>query len=428
MMHQSETRFKFAGQLTGYSNTTLTYATVTDSNKPTTLKHYTQTTVKPKQPITSSGTTTPSSSQPMTAVTQNHVTTPGAEPAAVSVSTPSTTRRSTPSVAMTTSLPTTMTTPQRSSPASRRARHIHDIIIYDLLLVEHGITSLSILNGTHLLVTNTDNHHVFIHNIDTHNTTAVLLPDDDSLYDAVWTASGDIVYTSSRGHRAVVMTAEGERIHSTDIHLTGHLNRPTADSDVIYLASTDAGVRRSKDGGVTWSHVFHSADGSLIMQAVAVPIRVSAKQGGSSTSTSSNVTDVWTIEFKVNTTLGDPVHLTPFHDISKHVRVYTMASSTDHDDVITQVRWREVELPEDVDLLYCMLAYDGRDHMYLVDGEVKAVHVLTASSGRYEGQLLSSSDFDHNIPLSLAFADDSELGHLMYVGQGQEGIIGVYAI
>lgn len=98
-------------------------------------------------------------------------------------------------------------------------------------------------------------------------------------------------------------------------------------------------------------------------------------------------------------------------------------NSVDKRQVGDNVTCCDVTLPSyvTVNLKNCRLAYDGYTNVFVTDVYNKAVHMWTVS-GQYVCQPVSSQQL---VKEPQRVAVDSQLGHVLYVGQS-DGTIGVF--
>jgi hypothetical protein len=89
--------------------------------------------------------------------------------------------------------------------------------------------------------------------------TSITLPDNDEVWDAVWTRLGNIVYSGYGSDKVVTMSQSDDVIKQTDVSRPSNLFVST--DDVIYLVlSNGTSVYQSTDDGLTWSRMFNVTD------------------------------------------------------------------------------------------------------------------------------------------------------------------------
>ena len=213
------------------------------------------------------------------------------------------------------------------------------------------------------------------------------------LWDATWTPRGNIVYTTYRSNKVVVMSESGKVI-TTHTQMTDPRYISVSCDDIIYLADYKTGVYQSTDDGVSWSLVFKSTDGWHCEQVIKVTTDLSD--------------DFWTLEKSNNN--------------KYHLRVY----SVDRRRSDGYVTWRGINVRttdgKHINLSDSRLSYDGNMNIFLSDYHNKAVHVLLVN-GQYHCQLLSSHHIK-NEPFRLAVDKERQL---LYVGQ-KFGVVGVFKL
>ncbi len=202
------------------------------------------------------------------------------------------------------------------------------------------------------------------------------------LKDAIWTPSGNIVYTTRNRHNVVAMSESGKVI-ATYTLMTFAMLLSVSNDNIIYLADDRNTVYQSNDDGVNWKVVFKSTEIWHFSQVIKV--------------TTDYNDDFWTLG---TMDLGYTYHL----------HVYSL-------DRRRTVTWKNVSVSttddEHIQLgPYSTLMYDGKMNIFLSYGFNKAVHVLSVT-GQCHWQLLSSHHIKNG---SHRLAIDKEY-QLLYVGQ-----------
>jgi hypothetical protein len=187
-----------------------------------------------------------------------------------------------------------------------------------------------------------------------------------TVWDAVWTRRGNIVYSEWRKGKVVTMSQSGDVIQQTNVSQPSYLSVST--DGVIYLISEYTSVYQSTDDGLTWSRMFNVTDGWQCWQVIKV-------------STDSNTDVLWTLVVRSAE--------------DWRLRVYTVDKRRAVGDNVT---WRDVTLPSHVtvDLSYSRLAYDGHTSIFVTDKSNRAVHVWSVS-GQYDRQLVSPQQLISNL-------------------------------
>ena len=250
------------------------------------------------------------------------------------------------------------------------------------------IAILSVFNDTILIGTFLGSKLMIISS-DGRNLGTISLQSTDSLYDAVWTPRGNIVYTTSRRGTHPLKRIEVVTISMSGLPIkrqTIGLGRLSVSNDkIIYLADDKTGLLQSIDDGINWDVVFTSTDEWLFVQAI-----------------------------KVTTDHGDNLWINESKDNNYHIRVYSMNKS--HSD--GNVTWRDNNVITTVDQNVilsdsCSLTYDGNRTIFLTDPRNHSVHLFSAS-GQY-CQLLSLPDF-LSVPKIIALDKEHQL---LYVGKDE---------
>ena len=224
---------------------------------------------------------------------------------------------------------------------------------------------------------------IFIYNHKGSHLSTVITNNNDWLLDAAWTPRGNIVYTTSRVNKVVVVAESGKLI-TTCTQITEPRYLSVANDGIMYLANFNTGVYQSTDDGMNWSLVFKSTDGWHSWQVIKV--------------TTDNNDDFWTLEVDNNK--------------KYHLRVY----SADTSNVNSSVKWRDIQvIPKNGKLKSfesSIMTHDGNMNVFISFRYTDGVYVLSIN-GSYQCQLISSNDIQ-NKPFRLAV--DYE-GQLLYVGQ-----------
>ena len=252
---------------------------------------------------------------------------------------------------------------------------------------------LSVFNDK-LLVSCFNLSQLFIYSREGRHLSTITTNNNDELLDATWTPRGNIVCTTNRSHKVVVMSESGKVI-TTHTQMTDPRHLSVSNDDIIYLADYQTGVYQSTDDGVSWSLVFKSTDGWHCWQMIKV--------------TTDHSDDFWTLEYNSD-------------NKNRHLRVY----SVDRRRSDGNVTWRDINVPttdsKHINLSASSLSYDGNMNIFLSDWDNKAVHVLSVN-GQYHCQLLSSHHIKNNL---FRLAVDKER-QLLYVGQGMS-VVGVFKL
>ena len=254
------------------------------------------------------------------------------------------------------------------------------------------VNILSVFNDK-LLVSDINFSQLFIYSREGRLLSTITTNNNDMLWDATWTPRGNIVYTTYRSNKVVVMSESGKVI-TTHTQMTDPRYISVSCDDIIYLADYKTGVYQSTDDGVSWSLVFKSTDGWHCEQVIKVTTDLSD--------------DFWTLEKSNNN--------------KYHLRVY----SVDRRRSDGYVTWRGINVRttdgKHINLSDSRLSYDGNMNIFLSDYHNKAVHVLLVN-GQYHCQLLSSHHIK-NEPFRLAVDKERQL---LYVGQ-KFGVVGVFKL
>ena len=254
------------------------------------------------------------------------------------------------------------------------------------------VNILSVFNDK-LLVSREYLSQLFIYSREGRHLSTISTNNNDMLYDATWAPRGNIVYTTNRSNKVVVMSESGKVI-TMHTQMTEPRYLSVSSDDIIYLTDSKTGVYRSTDDGVSWSLVFKSTDGWHCWQVIKV--------------TTDHSDDFWTLEYSDNK--------------NYHLRVY----SVDRRRSDGKVTWRDINVTttngNHIDLSCSRLSYDGNMKIFFSDCDNKAVHVLSVN-GQYHCQLLSSHHMK-NTPCRLAVDKERQL---LYVGQ-TENVVGVFKL
>jgi hypothetical protein len=250
------------------------------------------------------------------------------------------------------------------------------------------VNILSVSSEGQLLVGQAGARQLHVYSAHCSHVTSITLPDDDDVWDAVWTRRGNIVYSEWRSGKVVTVSQSGDVIHQTHVLDPSYLSVSTY--NVTYLISGYKSVYQSTDEGLTWGHVFTAFKDWQCWQVIQV-------------STDNNIDALWTL-----------VAL----DLAEYwrLRVYTVDKRRAVGDNAT---WRDVTLPshETVDIRHSRLAYDGYTSIFVTDGRNTAVHVWSVS-GQYDRQLVSYQQLS-SLPLCVAV--DTQR-HVMYVGHDKDRV------
>lgn len=240
--------------------------------------------------------------------------------------------------------------------------------------------------------------------------TSVTLPSNETIVDAQWTPRDhNIVCITQESSKIVVMSVTGDVIAQTNSMLPCKFS--VSVRDVIYLADSEAGVYRSTDDGMTWSHVFRPTNQSWHCdQVILMTSEADDRQ---------TYDFYWTRELRTVT----------LNRYSCNLRVYSVDRTRRRADGLGyHATGRDVTLPEFVIFCESMLAYDGHANVFLIhiSSVFAAVHVLT-TSGQYSHRLLSGYSFADFGPPYCLVVDRSRVDRgTMYVGQHR--VVGVFAL
>jgi hypothetical protein len=255
---------------------------------------------------------------------------------------------------------------------------------------DRRINALSVSSEGQLLVGQWDDSQLQVYSADCCHVTSIKLPNNDSVFDAVWTRRGNIVYSEWDKGKVVTMSQSGDVIQQTNISQPSYFSVST--DGVIYIISLYKSVYQSTDDGLTWSCMFKVTDGWQCWQVIRV-------------STDSNTDVLWTLVWS-----GE----------DRRLRVYTVNKRRAVSDDVT---WRDATLPSHVtvDLIGSKLAYDGYTSIF-VTCITRAVHVWSVS-GQYDRQLVSPQQL---VAERCRVAVDTER-RVMYVGLKKD-TVGVFEL
>jgi hypothetical protein len=253
------------------------------------------------------------------------------------------------------------------------------------------VTAVLVSSGGQLLVGQLGERQLHVYSADCCHVTSIKLPDNDMVWDAVWTKRGNIVYCEWVRGKIVTMSQAGDVIQHTNVSMPTNPSMST--DDVIYFTSAGTSVYQSTDDGLTWSRMFTVADGWQCCQVIKV-------------STDSNTDVLWTVVNSVE---------------DWRLQVCTVDKRRAGGNNVT---WRDVTLPSHVtvDLKCSRLAYDGNASILVMDNKNRAVHVWSVS-GQYDRQLVSPQQL---ISHPRRVAVDTQR-HVMYVGH-ENGTAGVFEL
>jgi hypothetical protein len=224
-----------------------------------------------------------------------------------------------------------------------------------------------------------------------------------TVYDAVWTRTGNIVYTtrsssSSYNHTVEVMALNGTLIRpsSTDMSWPQYLS-VSADG-TIYLANGRNGVYQSVDNGLTWSHKFNISSSHYCYQTVNIQNTQSPADE-----------DFWTV------TSGN--------------YWYAGIYSVNRNNTALKPIYRGVGNAESFFLPY-KLEYDGHETIFLLEYKQRIVHALSSVTRAYNRQLLTSQYFSavNNHPNPVSLSVDVTRDNELYVGLAEHGLVSVFTL
>ena len=212
----------------------------------------------------------------------------------------------------------------------------------------------------------------------------ITLPDNGGLYDAKWTSTGNIVYSTRKTKNVGVISESGEVI-VTPIQMKKPRLFSVFEDKIIYLADYFDGVFESTDDGVNWRFIFKPSNEWHCWQVIKIK-------------NSDGSDEFWSLEKGSDNRID-----------KRQLCVYKRHS----DDNFT---WTDVNITaKRIDLSKSSLSFDGNKNFFLSERSKKIVHMLSLE-GLYQHQLLSSNDIAKE-PWRLAV--DKKL---LYVGQF-EGVV-----
>jgi hypothetical protein len=234
--------------------------------------------------------------------------------------------------------------------------------------------------------------YIFLYDAGGKHNSTIALNNDYMLWDAAWTPSGNIVYTTKisetveRG-RIVTITRSGAIINETKVNI-GTRKLSVSVDGIIYVAHGQGGVFQSTDDGLTWSEVFASPDNWEFVQAVKVY------------SDELNNTDVF---FAIGSADRGSVFLI--------LRVYTLDRR--QIDNSKQLAYSDMAVPNTTDFTSSMLAFDCCTSVFDGGAHEKVVHLFSPSKLLFE-QTLNLSDYMKERQYIKSIAVNSQRG-LLYV-------------
>ena len=246
-------------------------------------------------------------------------------------------------------------------------------------------TAISILSVVQdkILVGSHSSNTLFIYN--QHGVRLQTINLIDKLHDAVWTTSGNIIYTIFGSRQVVTRSLTNEVSNRTS------LGRPLFLSisydDIVYLADKERGIYESTNDGFGWSHILQSAHGWDCMYAIRV--------------ISANDISYWTLEANTSYPNSHVLHIYNVVDDNKQLN-----------DSMSR---RKVNVPiidtNTADSLeWSFLLHINESPVVLISDMFSGtVHALL-TTGQYYGQILSDPNI--NYPHRIA----AEKSHVFYVG------------
>jgi hypothetical protein len=277
-----------------------------------------------------------------------------------------------------------------SSPATTKiqvklAKHKSNLTLNPTNGREVNILSVS-SEGQLLVGQSLDRHRLHVYSADCSRVTPLATPHNDTVYDAVWTPRGNIVYTEYYRGKVVTLSQSGDVIQLTNVSHASYLSVST--DGVIYLTSLSRPnkawlsiVYQSTDDGLTWSHMFNISDDFWCNQVIKV-------------STDRNTDVLWTKAMPSG---------------ECRLRVYTVdRRSTAGNNVtwhyLAPSRYLSDNGSGD------RLVYDGHDSIFVSDRFNIGIHTWSVS-GKYDRQLVSRQQFV--CPPAFIAVDTQR--HIMYV-------------
>ena len=90
----------------------------------------------------------------------------------------------------------------------------------------------------------------------------------DEFYDAVWTATGNIVYTNPSNRFITTMSLNGDVLNRNALGMPMYLS--VCNDNFIYVADGERGVYESTNSGLNWRHVIQSVPGWSCIHVIKV--------------------------------------------------------------------------------------------------------------------------------------------------------------
>lgn len=222
----------------------------------------------------------------------------------------------------------------------------------------------------------------------------------NTVYDAVWTRNGNIVYTTrengSKVNTVEVMALNGTLIRSTNLSRPRYLS--VSANGIIYLADANNGVYQSADNGVTWYHKFSIDSTRYGYQTVNVQNSRSAT---------------------------DEFWIVAYHSSNRWYYWYLDVYTDNGDYIASTPNYRSLSTIKDPS--FSKFAHDGHETMFLLDYINGTVHALSTVTRAYDRPLLTSRHFTNNYPVSLS-VDVTRDNNVLYVGLSKYGLVSVYTL
>jgi hypothetical protein len=231
------------------------------------------------------------------------------------------------------------------------------------------ITVLSVSSEGQILVGQQLDRQLHVYSANCSHVTSIALPHNDTVYDAVWTRRGNIVYTAYNTERLVLMSQSGVVIQQNP-RLSTPSTLSVSTNGIIYLVNADRHwVSQSRTDGLTWGIMFGIPITSNFFQVINVSLDP----------------DVPEVLWNIVESFGGHWRL--------RVNIFDRRRS-DGDGLLL----RDVIMPSHVTVTLnnSRLAYDGHTSVLVADRFNRAVHVWSVS-GQYGRQLVSPQQLTSDI-------------------------------
>ena len=236
---------------------------------------------------------------------------------------------------------------------------------------------LSMLDDT-LIISDSGSSHLHLYTREGLYLSSISVCNNDLVYDAMATPRGNIIYTTKRYKKVVVVSVSGEIIANNKMADPKRIS--VSEDNSIYLADFEVGTYQSTDDGFTWTLVMKLEAGWQCWQAIKVATH--------------NDVSFWMRGRKNGT---------------RQVRKYSTDKVID-----TNFAWRAsllIEESKHINTTFGCLLFDGRSNVFLSDANNKAVHIFSPN-GSYRYQLLSTGYLKFS-PRKLLLDKENQL----FVGQ-----------